>query len=207
MRFSGWVYLLVLLGAGRAGCSPSQPTSPAPQPSPTYSPGRPNATAFENLQLVRSLETASGRSTILTSISGWGIAQDGRVASGNAWEYFFTEGRERSYDWNVTSTGEVILRGPYAWSSRFEPTDLTQALAIDSDQAILLGLKGGAQAFVDRYPQTAVTARVRVQAGVPTWELRFQDTTRGPLCGVVVFINSQTGELLGRDLSCLATAQ
>lgn len=211
--FLVWVFLSAWSGCGKNPSTPDLvPTAaPAPTatPSPNYPLGTPNATAFENLPLIRSLETASGRQTILVSLGGSGLDQDGRLLSGDGWQYVFAERAGNVvnlYEWTLRSTGALELTGPYSpFNNRVDFTEIGPVLAVDSDEAVRLGRRYGAQPFVDKYPNAHVTMTCRFQGRLPTWEMKFWDhSPTGTRCELgPIYVNAQTGDLLARELSCL----
>src|SRR5262249_40189052 len=127
---------------GHPGCgSPTEPAQPSPSPRPTQTPsptfpeGTPNATAFQNLEHVRTLERASGRlTTVLVALVG-DATQEGVVASGDSWSHYFADPDAappvKLYGWNVRSDGRVIF-SESADIQRFDLTELGPFLAVDA---------------------------------------------------------------------------
>ncbi len=209
LRIAPSLLFVLVAAAGRTGCRGTLPSASTPSPtrSPAYPAAKPRATALENLPLIRSLEQASGRSTILIGLEGSGILQDGRVSEGSGWDYYFSEtigGIPRIYQWTVYETGAIRLLGPLAPIAHWDFTEIGPVIRLDSDAAIAAGRRYGAQPFVDRYPGTLVRGALRFQGLVPTWELHFGELPpEGPLCQIVVFLDAQNGDSLAQDLSCL----
>jgi hypothetical protein len=200
MRFSGGCLVLALAVLGKSGCA-DRPSTPTPSPTPTT--GKPNPTALDNLALVRSLEQASGRKTILVRIAG-AARPDGSISTGTSWQYQFAEESGTTvklYEWDALPTGELVFRGVVPELVRLDIVELGPFLAIDSPQAIQLGRGYGGQQFLDRYPQALVGTNYWFQGRLPTCQMVF--FTQGDFCSALVIIHAQTGELLARDLSCL----
>src|SRR5688500_14748571 len=90
-----------------------EPTNPTPSPSPSVSPtytAQPNATAFENLQMISDLERKSGRNSILVRISTAGTEPSGRITpvAGSGWDYDFAEAatqRQTFFRWELRPSG------------------------------------------------------------------------------------------------------
>lgn len=200
---------LLRAGCGQSPISPNPLPTSSPSPSPAPSPvGKPNATALENLPLVRSLEQATGRGGLLITINGTAKAQDGIPRPGSLWDYVFAQvnatGLPRLYYWTVYSDGTIEFTDDAANVGRQTYVDIGPSLAIDSPEAVRRGQDYGAKPFVDRYPGTLVAMVARSVAGRVIWQMRFFDLSpEDPLCSVEVTIDALTGELLLRDLSCL----
>jgi hypothetical protein len=187
---------------GRSGCQQG-PTTPTPTPTPPR--GKPNSTAFENLALVRALEASSGRSTKLVRIGG-AARPDGVIRPGASWQYEFADDSVRPirlYEWEVLPTGEVQFRGEVPDILRLDIVELGPYLAVDTPQAVELGRRYGGQRFLDLYPDALVGMNYRFQGRLPTCQMVFLTLRPDVNCSVPVFIHTQTGELLGRDLFCL----
>lgn len=203
---------------GTANAWPEAPgdsrARPVPTPAPAATPlpwGGPHGKALDNLALIRRLEKESGRRTILVSIAGPGVTQAGTVAPGSAWAYVFAEWQGpgvRYFQWNVYWDGRVTVGGPYPGITKFDVTAVEGACRMDSDEAVRRGRSYGGQRFIDRYPNATVRMSCRWQGRLPTWQLRFLKlpSEGGPPCELgPIYLNAETGELLGRDLTCLDT--
>jgi hypothetical protein len=202
------VLALLTLAARGAGCrSPAAP-SPNPSASPSYPAAKPDATAFENLPLIRSLERSSSRRSFLVEIGTPAATQEGVSAPGDGWEYTFAEivgTRIDLYRWTVFSTGGVKFRGPEPNVSRLEINDI-EPLLVDSNTAARLGREYGAQAYVDRYTQVRIHMSIRLLRGLVVWELSFFAPVSQTGCELPIWLLAKTGELLARDLRCLSSS-
>jgi hypothetical protein len=204
------VGLLAILCAalGHSACSrvPSGPELPAPSPSPspTLPAGKPDGTAFDNLQFVRDLEQSSGRRSDLVFIGG-GANLDGRVPQGLVWRYQFAEGGIRVVEWSISATGRVTFFPNALWSSyRLEMKEISASLALDSPAIISSALRYGGQAYVDRFPGAKVEMFYGHFRGIVYSQISFFTSPREAPCELgPIVVSAQTGELLTRELSCL----
>jgi hypothetical protein len=164
------------------------------------------STLFQNIPLVRSLEAATGRRTVLVSLSGF-ADQHGRLKAGNSWAYEFSDPSAldvRLHPWSVNSEGFVTARPSAAPIVHdLDRVELGPHLAVDSPEAIRLALSYGAQPYVDRFPTAYVALGVRFRARVATWEVHFEALPGAPCSLGPIYIDASTGVLLSRDLNCL----
>lgn len=204
---------VAILGASvalaRAGCGgPSAPT-PGTSPNPGGSPSaRPSSTALENLSLIRNLETATGRQSILYFVFG-DVTQAGVLSPNSAWNYGFYAPETSpfiSYNWSVYTDGRVQFREGSLVRRGIEFIEMQPRLRIDSPQAVRLALDYGARAYANRYPDALVLMSYRYIGRQPICQMRFfvlsvPGTTRPCELGPIL-IHAETGELMLRDLSC-----
>lgn len=180
-----------------------------PSASPSYPAAKPDATAFENLSLIRSLERSSGRKSFLVEINAPSVTQEGVSTPGDGWQYTYAEvvGTHTDlYPWTVYSTGQIEFHGRQPNVSRLEINDIEPLLVIDSDTAARLGREYGAQAYVDRYSQVRIHMRVRLLGGLVVWEVSFFAPVTQTRCELPIWLLAKTGELLARDLRCLSSS-
>jgi len=202
----GALALVVVLSGAGCGKSPSAPIVPVSPAPPTYPSGKPNATAFENLELVRAMERASGRESNLVLVAG-GATVDGRLWGSLAWRYQFAEvvgNSVKLYEWNVEQSGEIRFAGLRSNTSRLGSGEIGPFLLIDSPEAIRLGRQYGAGPLVEQYPQAFVEVGYKYLGG-PTCEMRFYTSPSGrpcPSASAWIYISSVTGQLITRDLTC-----
>jgi len=167
--------------------------------------GKANATLLANLDLIRQIETATGRRTILVWMSVAGADANGIVEPGNAWHYTFADRateRIAYYDWAVRDTGAIEPRDVFPLPG-LEITEIT-IVSIDSDQAARLARSYGGQTYFDRFSNAHIRMAVRYIQGKLVWDLLLQGAPPvGPFCEVPMTIDATTGQLLSRDLSCL----
>lgn len=217
MSRSAVLVLGAIVSLGRAGCGgPSSPTpvaSASPAPSPSSSPGsglpnvRPSSTAFENLALIRSLEVATGRQSILYFVSAAGLTQDGFVTPTSSWDYSFYAPATSTvigYNWLVRGNGRVEFRESSLVIRGIDFTEIQPRLRVDSPQAVRLALEYGARAYANRYPEALVQMTYRYIARQPICQMTlFVLGTNRPACELgPIMIHAETGELMLRDLSC-----
>lgn len=202
----------LLMASWPTACSgPPTPSSPSPSPEPSASPapsyprGVANATAFENLELIRNLERSSGRSSDLVFI-GSAAKLDGRISPGGGWRYQFAEGTIRVVEWDVSPAGEVIFIPNAFWSGfRMEKKGIGPSLKLDSPAIIASALENGGQAYVNRFPDALAGILWAYFSGLVYVNVQFYTPETKAPCelGPIVF-DARTGDLLTRDLSCLA---
>lgn len=211
MRARILVFLAFPLAAAieYSACSqtPTAPSSPSPPPSPSASPtyptGKPDATAFENLQLIRDLERASGRQSDLVFIGG-GAKLDGHASPGAGWTYQFAEGTVRVVQWGVSTAGQVTFRPNAYWSDyRQEKKEIGPSLRLDSPAVIASALRNGGQAFVNQFPGAKVKMLYAHLAGVVHSQVTFYALGEAPCELGPIVVDARTGQLLTRELSCL----
>jgi hypothetical protein len=164
----------------------------------------PNSKILDNLDLILGLEADSGRHTILTGVGG--AAQiNGRVVDGDSWGYIFTDFSSASdYIWKVRSNGDVDVYGPIQLTALPDQADIIEKIVINSDEAIELAMKSGADDFVARYPSSYVRVGFQMMSGLPVCQLIFEDPTGSSgICSIQFWIHATTKELLAQDINCL----
>jgi hypothetical protein len=196
------VSVVVLLGAllSEACGGPSAPTG---SPSPIYPRGIANSTIFENIPLIRQLEANFARDSSLVFMGG-PATQDGKVAPGSLWRYQFgyRADRFRIVQWSVWLDGTIQYDGEVLGLSVTSDRDIGPALVYDSPELARLARAYGAQPYVDRFPMALVGMTYRYRFGTPEGNARFFDDVTTS-CRVNIYVNFETGSLLGRDLACL----
>jgi hypothetical protein len=200
MRVSLVILLGLLVSKGCAG--PSDPTG-NPSPSPIYPRGIANSTIFQNIPLVRRLEANFARDSSLVFMGG-PATQDGKVAPGSRWRYQFgyVTDRFRVVQWSVLPDGTIEYDGDTLGLSVTSDRDIGPALVNDSPDLAQLARAYGAQPYVDRFPMALVGMTYRYRFGTPEGDAQFFDDATTP-CHVNIYVNFETGGLLGRDLACL----
>jgi len=195
---------LLVAPMATVGCHTTGSTTP--NTTEQIRPGIANATAFQNLPRIRSLEQASGRNSVLVRIVGPGVEPDtGRITSGNGWEYEFAEpspGGVRYHMWRVTDTGAITVR-LNVMLPRPGPTEIGPFFTIDSDQAVRLAREYGGQRYLDRYQGAWLQILSTLVQGIGTWEVGFRGAPASERCEVYFVINARTGGLIPGDTSCL----
>ena len=87
--------------------------------------------------------------------------------------------------------------------ARFDLSELGPFLAVDSPEAVILGRKYGAQAFVDRFPESFVRMGYSFIGKVAICEMYFFVLSQ-PVCELgPIIVNAENGKLMYRDLKCL----
>jgi hypothetical protein len=198
-----------VLGAGLALAVPACKDSTGPTPVPTskpavpFPPGTPQATALENLALVRNLEAkASAKAMILIGMGTYSAATTGRLMAGNhgPWAYSFAEavGDNPNYDeWDVWPDGRVEFHGNFAPIGPASGYIELQPIQIDSDRAAALALEYGAQRYEDKYPGSTLQMICSWRSGRRVWHVTASNSQlAGPICADEVFLDANTGELL-----------
>lgn len=189
---------LLSLGSGCDSTAPSPVASPVASPTSIPGYGRPNATAFENLAMVRAAEVATGRRTILVAIGGY-VTVSGRLAPGNGWGYVFSKPDDPSfhvYIWKVDDTGLFYFLGED--DRNFERQEVGTSSQIDSTEALRRGA-GHATAFLNRFPNSVVRSDLTYLAGLPVWRLEFLDDSPDLSCSWYLYIKGDDGTLLASD--------
>ncbi len=161
--------------------------------------GRPEATAFENVDLIRSLEArATGPPMILVSIRTYPAGTSGR---GGPWGYSFAEASTSSTrldDWYVRTDGRVEFLGTDE-QPVVRPTyrELQPDAQLDSDRAAALALQYGGQLFVDKYPGSRLSMTCEWVNGRPVWHVIFRNfELAGNVCADEVYLDAGSGALL-----------
>ena len=80
--------------------------------------------------------------------------------------------------------------------------EIGPALVHDSPELARLARSHGAQPYVDRFPMALVGVVYRYRFGTPEGYANFFDDV-ATSCHVEIYVNFETGGLLGRDLTCL----
>ena len=193
--------LLLLAFLASKGCS--GPTTPTPSPSPSYPRGRANATIFENIALIRQLEGNFARNSSLVFMGG-AATQDGRVSPDATWRYQFgyTTDRFRVVQWSVWPDGTIQYDGETLGLNVTSTSEIGPALVYDSPEIARLARTHGAQPYGDRFPGALVGYTYRYRFGTPEGNAGFFANGTAP-CRVDIYLNFETGGLLGRDLTCL----
>ena len=179
-----------------------------PTPVPTSKPavafpyGTPQATAFENLALIRNLEDkASDKEMVLIGIGTYEAQTSGRVAPNrDPWAYTFAEatGDNPNYDqWYVWPDGRVQYHGNFTPLGSVTYRELQPDLQLDSDRAAPLALEYGGQVFVDRYPGSTLEMSCSWRGGRPVWHVTIRNLQlAGPVCADEIYVDAGTGVLL-----------
>src|SRR5438552_18103742 len=155
------------------GCHTTGSTTP--NTTEQIRPGIANATAFQNLPRVRSLERASGRSSVLVRINGVVNPYTGRVLPRAVWEYEFAEtvsGGSHFHIWDVTDTGAITVQLNVMLPHGV--TEIGPFLAVDTDEASRLAREYGGQRYLDRYPGAGLQMESDVIAGIGRWAMTFR---------------------------------
>lgn len=156
------------------------------------------------MPLLVSLEKATGRPGRLVMISSSGLTPAlGRVSEEEHWSYVFADASLDLFRWTVRSQGEVAYEGRTFNLLNLEMADIQTRIRIDSNEAVAIALRNGAQRFVDRYPAARALGNCRDQRAVLTWQLSFLDFSGGTLCAPEFWINAVDGRLLARNVSCV----
>jgi hypothetical protein len=207
-RWATWLRWLAVLcvAVGALGCGDSTGPTPTPTPTPHVKipPGKPDATALENLALVRGLDEAAGHTTILVAIGNTRVGTDGRAMRGaDSWEYGFapTDPNELRIYWSsVDATGHIRFLGfTEPTIRRFSYTEL-EPLPLDSSQIVALALAQGGQRFWDKYPGSFIGIDCRWIGGRSVWEVGMRNRSV-PDCYEGFVFDARTGELLVREPS------
>lgn len=179
------------------GCDDS-PTTPDPVQPP---PGIPNAKMFDNLPLVRQLESQLRPDTILTRMSGT-FDQAGTCRDGNAVEYVFTRiSTGEHFDWWVYSDGQLEVYGPMSPVGPITIVDIGPMMKLNSDETARLSRKYGGQRFVALYPDSLSVQRYSIIDDYPVCKVHLHKI--GVPCEPSYWIDAGTGELLQKDDDCI----
>jgi hypothetical protein len=198
-----------LLSLSLALAVPACKDSTGPTPIPTSKPavpfpsGRPEATALENLALIRNLEDkASDKAMILVSVGTYPVTTSGRLvpAQGSPWVYWFAEAAgptTRVDQWYVQPDGSVQFHGNFEPVARPSYRELQPDMQLDSDRAAVLALEYGGQRFVDKYPGSMLGMVCEWMNGRPVWDVTIRNPQlAGPTCADEVLVDAGTGALL-----------
>jgi len=196
--------ILILCMTILIGCNEDNPVTPSPPPNPIekkYWQGIPHAKAFDNLQLIQSLERHWRRDTVLFYIHG-GIELNGTISNGSAWYYIFgkiKDNIETNYDWYAWDNGKIEL-GDIGPPIKSNPVaELGPFLKINSDQAIQLARQNGAKSYVQHHPHAQVRIDYIFKWSIPAIFMKFSDPDQIGECEPEWWIRSDTGEFLYTD--------
>lgn len=206
----GWLALSTFVVIGVSSCrsagESSLPTGgSSPAPSPSYS-ATPNSTISENVALVRSLERASGRSTVLASLGGI-ASPTGLVSPGGSWTYVFAQLEANvmsAFGWIIRPDGRVEYRGllPNTHRPSLDATEIGPRVLIDSPELIHLARSYGAERYLSTYPDTQAWIEYRFLAREPVARIIFRSLTASCDFGPF-YIHATTGALMASDLGCV----
>lgn len=203
MRAGLNVLVLIFLIAGIQGCGGDSSTgNDEPPPLPV---AIPSALVLENLELIRNLEGSRRSDTFLTSVIGDGIGLNGRPLTGNAWSYVFAKKDPITlYTWYVFADGHIAESQPFPIGGGGPPIsglDISTHIKINSDRAIDIARKNGANAYLKKYPDALIQLKYTFIYEFPTCTMRIEQP--GSLCPILITIQSETGEVLQKDLQCI----
>ncbi len=180
---------------------PSGPT-PTSKPAVPFPSGTPEATALQNLALIRNLEAkASNKQMILVLVTTNGVSAQGRMTPGHdSWYYSFAEavGENPNVDaWAAYPDGHVaFLRNGHP-DSRLVYRDLAPDLQLDSDSAAALALQHGGQRYIEVYPEATLVMFSAWEGGRPIWSVTIRDARAAPyMCREELVIDGGTGAIL-----------
>ena len=109
--------------AGMAACQGPTTSSHSDPPR-----GTANATILENLALIRSLEAASGRDSILVALGGYASPASGTSFPGDGWGYLFAaRPNHRLYAWSVYYDGRIEFQGEKSDSLHYVMAEIGQS--------------------------------------------------------------------------------
>ena len=137
---------LAVLILAACGGAPSGP-APTPSPSPTPLMGKANATVLANVDVVRQVERATGRHTILVWVGTAGAGQSGTPLVDSSWHYTFAGSTTDGvvyHDWAVRETGVIEPRDVFPVPG-LVISEIGPSLRIDSDEAARLARSYGGQ--------------------------------------------------------------
>lgn len=165
--------------------------------------GTANATIFENIALIRQLEADFARDSSLVFMGG-AATQDGRVSAGSSWRYQFgyTTDTFHVVQWKVLPDGTIQYDGETLPLNVTSTRDIGPSLVHDCPEVARLARLYGAQPYVDRFPMALVGTVYRFRFGTPEGYVNFFADGTTP-CTVQIYLNFETGGVLGRDLTCL----
>jgi hypothetical protein len=104
--------------------------------------------------------------------------------------------------WVVLADGTVEYDGEIGGLNVTSTSEIGPALLHDSPEIARLARSYGAQPYVDRFPSALVGYTYRYRFGTPEGYAHFFADETTP-CTVDIYLNFETGWLLGRDLTCL----
>lgn len=182
-----------------SACGEKIPTAPEPLPS-----GAADGLAFDNMALIRRLERQERSQTILTAVSAFSAGLDGRVNQGSAWTYVYTDvAVERLYYWRVYSDGHI--EPPEGPVPPPRPgviiVDIDSMLRTNSDGAVSIALKNGADQFVGRYNGVFVTVTYEIVRDLPVCHLTFRVLRE--ICAPEYWVHATNGDFMAKEDFCL----
>ena len=188
--------LAIVVTAGIQSCQ--NPTDPIPDDPPR---GKADSTILENIALVRFLEAATGRDSILVALGGAANPISGTPCPDASWWYRFAAGPNyQLYEWTVYCDGRIEFQGQKSDALHYVMAEMGPILNLDSDDLIRIARASGGQNYLDRYPESRVGLGARFIGRRPIWELQFF-TFQVP-CGFSAAIDGQTGEVLMTSRPC-----
>ncbi len=198
----GLSILAVGLTLSAPACNDTTSPTPTSKPAVPFPSGTPEATALENLALVRNLEAkARGEAMILVLVTTNGVSTLGRTAPGHSsWYYDFAEtvGSNPNVDrWLISPGGSVEFQGSIHPDSRLVYRELLPDLRSDSDRVAALALQYGGQTYVDEYPGATMAMYATWEGGRPVWSVTIQDVRAAPYeCREEFVFDGGTGAIL-----------
>ena len=196
LRLTNQLGVLLLVGFLGA-CDGESPTTPDPLPM-----GTPNAMALDNLALVRQLERRDRTQTLFTRVTAFAVNPSGRIGSRNAWTYEFTDlAVERLYFWDVYSDGRI--RAPEGPTPPFGPVtnvDIESMLKINSDRAIAIAMRHGAEEYVKKHEGALVTVMYQIEYGLPVCHMKFWWS--GDYCQWQYWVHATNGDFMAKEEPC-----
>ncbi len=160
-----------------------------------------NARALDNVGLVRGLERLYRSDTLLIQIGGC-AKLNGVLCDGSAWSYFFANYNgdiEINYIWDVWDDGRIELSrsGPPIKSSNMK--ELGPWLKVNSDEAIKIAIRNGADKYIKRHPNAEVQMVYVFKGYTPVIDMQFYDPDMLGECEPQWWIRADTGEFLYTD--------
>jgi hypothetical protein len=181
--------LAIVVTAGIQSCQ--NPTDPIPDDPPR---GKADSTILENIALVRSLEAASGRDSILVALGGYASPIAGTPCPGASWWYrFAARPNYQLYEWSVYCDGAILFQGQKSDALHHVMAEIGPVLNLDSDDLIRIAGENGGHEFLNRFPEARVGLLGRFIGRRPIWEMEF--FTAGSI-GFSAAIDGETGEVL-----------
>lgn len=190
----GVLLLIALLGA----CDEESPTTPDPLPI-----GIPNAMALDNLPIVRQLERRDRPQTLLTRVAAFAVNPSGRIAGGSSWSYEFTDlAVERLYFWAVASDGRIDPPdGPTPpYGPPVTNVDIESMLKTNSDRAIAIAMRHGAEEYVKKHQGAVVTVMYQIENGLPVCHMKFWWS--GDYCQWQYWVHATSGDFMAKEEPC-----
>ncbi len=195
--------ILLLLLVSTACSSGSNPTEPGSSPLPM---AIAKATALQNLALIRTLQNQKKAGTLLVGLSAFGVGLDGRVRSGVAWEYSFSDRSGPSdirYNWFVRDTGLIQEFDPVTATGPASGVDIGPPLLVDSDQALSIALERRGNDYLERFPDGIALIAYFHIAGQVQARITFRSLSDS--CEVKVDVAATSGAVIFVDDRCLTT--